>query len=91
VIDKENVIAILRDGDNAVAVFGLSHMGLDYGRAMSLTRKSDGVWATGGFVQFFAEPEAITALGNGRFAVLNVSRVVVFSSRDGILGLAACK
>jgi hypothetical protein len=91
VIDKENVIAILKDGDNAVAVFGLSHMGLDYGRAMSLKRKPDGAWATGRFMQFFAEPEAVTALGNGRFAALNVGRVVVFSSDEGIMGLAECK
>jgi hypothetical protein len=91
VFDKENVIAILKDGDNAVAIFGLAHMGLDYGRAMSLTRKSDAAWATGRLIQFFAEPEAITALGNGRFAVLNVGRVVIFSSGEGILGLATCK
>ncbi|GEM_PF-6791361 len=80
VIDKENVIAILKDGDNAVAIFGLAHMGLDYGRAMSLIRKSDGTWETGRPIQFFAEPEAITAVGNRRFAVLNVGRVVVFLS-----------
>jgi hypothetical protein len=91
VIDKENVIAILRDGDNAVAIFGLAHMSLDYGRAMSLTRKSDGTWATGRLIQLFAEPEAITALGNGRFAVLNAGRVIVFLPGEGILGLAACK
>jgi hypothetical protein len=91
VIDKENVIAILKDGDNAVALFGLAQLGLNYGRAMSLTRKPDGVWATGRSMQFFAEPEAITALGNAKFAVLNAGRVVVFSSGEGILGLAACK
>jgi len=91
VIDKENVIAILKDGENAVAVFGLAHLGLNYGRAMSLRRKPDGVWATGRSMQFFAEPEAITALGNGKFAVLSAGRVVVFSSGEGILGLAVCK
>jgi hypothetical protein len=91
VIDKENVIAILKEGDNAVAIFGLAHMSLDYGRAMSLTRKSDGTWATGRLIQLFAEPEAITALGNGRFAVLNAGRVIAFSPSEGILGLAACK
>ena len=91
VIDKENVIAILKDGDNAVAILGLSHMGLDYGRAISIRRKSDGTWGTGRLIQFFAEPEAVTALGGGRFAVLNAGRVVVFSSEEGILGLAACK
>jgi HEAT repeat protein len=90
-INDDNVIAIFKDGDNAVAVFGLSHMGLDYGYAMGLTRNPDGAWAISRTTQLFAEPEAITALGNGRFAVLNVGRVFVFSSDDGILGLATCK
>lgn len=91
VIDAENVIAILKDGDSAVAILGLSHLGLNYGRAMSLRRKPDGAWAIGRLMQLFAEPEAITALDNGRFAVLSANRAVVFSSSEGILGLATCQ
>jgi hypothetical protein len=91
VIEKENVIAILRDGDNAVAILGLSHMGLDYGFAMSLTRSPTGAWIMSKTIQFFAEPEAIAALGDRKFAVMSAGRAVVFSSGDGILGLATCK
>lgn len=90
-IDKENVLAITRDGGGAVAIFGLAHLGLNYGYAISLTRKPDRTWRISRTMQFFAEPEAVTDLGNRRLAVLNAGKVVVFSPSEGILGLATCR
>jgi len=86
-----NVVAILRDGEDAVAILGLAHMGFDDGYAVSLARRAAGSWTVTRTMQLLARPEAVAALKNGRFAVLNADRAVVLSSGEGILGLANCE
>jgi hypothetical protein len=66
---NDNVAAIIPDGDNAVAIFGLAHLGLDYGYALTLRRPENGGWETREVGRFFSEPSAVTALGDGEFAV----------------------
>jgi hypothetical protein len=89
---KDNVTAISRTEDgNAIALFGLAHMGFDYGYVLRLDRNSDGGFHLTGIARLPAEGEGLVSLGRDLFAVRSAGRMVVFSSGLGILGLAKCE
>ena len=90
VLQRDNVVALEYDTDGAIAIFGLAHMSFDYGSALKITRNADGTFNQTEVAIFPSEPTAITRLKDGKFAVLTSDRVVIFSSKDGILGTASC-
>jgi len=89
VIFRDDVVGMANDGDGAMVLFGLAHMGLAYGYVLRVTRTSDDDWKLSEVARLPAEGEALTTLSPGTFAALSRGRVVVFT-RTGILGMAAC-
>jgi len=89
VIFQDDVVGMANDRDGAMALFGLSHMGLAYGYVLRVTRTSDDEWTLSEVARLPAEGEALTTLAPGTFAVLSRDRVVVFTW-TGILGMAPC-
>jgi len=89
VIFRDDVDGMANDGDGAMVLFGLAHMGLAYGYVLRVIRTSDDDWNLSEVARLPAEGEALTTLAPGTFAALSRNRVVVFT-RIGILGMAAC-
>jgi len=89
VVFRDDVVGMANDGDGAIVLFGLSHMGLAYGYVLRVTRTSDNDWGLSEAARLPAEGEALTTVAPGTFAALSRNRVVVFT-RTGILGMAAC-
>ena len=89
---KDNVIAISGTEDgNAIALFGLAHMGFDYGYVLRLERNSDGGFHLTEIARLPARGDGLVSLGQDLFAVRSAGRTIVFSSKLGILGLAMCE
>ena len=65
-------------------------MGFNYGFALKVSRNADGSWIQADVARFPGEPIGWTKLKSDRIAVLNANRVVVLSSKEGILGVASC-
>jgi len=89
VIFRDDVVGMANDGDGAMVLFGLAHMGLAYGYVLRVIRTSDDDWKLSEVARLPAEGEALTTLAPGTFAALSRDRVVVFT-RTRILGTAAC-
>ena len=91
-IVKDNVRALSLAADSqAVAMFGLAHMGFNYGYVLRVERTPDGKFSLSKAAQLPAEGAGMVSLGSDLFAVQSAGRAVVFSSSKGILGLAACQ
>lgn len=88
-IHTVNVTSVARDGEDAVAVFGLSHMTIDFGYALLISHPAQGVWEKSEVARLPASAKGMTTISPGTFAVLSAGRVVVFT-RGGIQGLASC-
>jgi hypothetical protein len=73
-----------------MALFGLAHMGIDYGYVLRLNRSNDGGFHLAQTAFLPAEGDALVPLGRDLFAVRSAGRVVVFSPKLGISGLAKC-
>jgi hypothetical protein len=90
VLDRDNVHGLDYDNDGAIVLFGLAHMGFNYGYALKVSRNADGSWTQTQIARLPGEPQGWTGLKSDRVAVLTAGRVVVFSSKEGILGVASC-
>jgi hypothetical protein len=90
VLDRDNVHGMDYDNDGAIVLFGLAHMGFNYGYALKVSRNADGTWTQTEVAQLPGEPEWWTRLKSDGMAVMAGDRVVVFSSNEGILGVAPC-
>ena len=90
VLIRDNVHGMDYDNDGAIVLFGLAHLGFNYGYALKVSRNSDGSWTQTDIARLPAEPQGWTRLKSDRIAVLTADRVVVFSSKEGILGVASC-
>ncbi len=90
VLDRDNVHGMEYDNDGAIVLFGLAHMGFNYGYALKVSQNADGTWTQTEVARFPGEPESWMRLNSDRVAVLAGDRVVVFSSKEGILGVASC-
>ena len=89
-IRKDNVVAIAPDEDGPVALFGLSHMDLAYGYAVHVTRPNGETWKPVEIARLPAEADALLTIAPDLFAAWSDRRVVIFSAKRGILGLATC-
>jgi HEAT repeat protein len=89
IIFRDDVVGMANDGDGAMVLFGLAHMGLAYGYVLRVIRTSDNHWGISEAARLPAEGEALTIVAPGTFAALSRNRVVVFTRTD-ILGMAAC-
>ena len=78
-----------KDSDSAMVLFGLSHMGFEYGYVLRAERSSDNKWILSEVARLPAEGEALTTISPGVFAALTRNRVVIFT-RSSILGMAVC-
>lgn len=90
-IQKDNVVGIEPDEDGPVVLFGLAHMGLAYGYALQVTRPNGEAWKSVEVARLPAEADALVSVGPDLFAAWSDRRVVVFSAKRGILGLATCE
>jgi hypothetical protein len=90
VLDRDNVRGMDYDGRGAIVVFGLAHMGFNYGYVLGLSPKGDGKWDQTEVAHLPGEPVSWTKLKSDRIAIMTAGRVLVFSSNDGILGVASC-
>lgn len=90
-IQKDNVVGIEPDEDGTVVLFGLAHMGLAYGYAVHVTRSNGETWRSVEVARLPAEAGALVTVGPDLFAAWSDRRVVVFSTRQSILGLATCE
>lgn len=90
VLDRDNVREIDLDSGGAIVMFGLAHMGFNYGYVLRVSPKGDGSWTQTDVAHLPGEPGSWTRLKSDRIAVVTAGRVVVFSSNDGILGVASC-
>ncbi|MGA3371494.1 MAG: HEAT repeat domain-containing protein [Terracidiphilus sp.] len=90
VLDRDNVRGMDYDNDGAIVLFGLAHMGFNFGYALKVSRNADGTWTQTEVARLPGEPEWWTRLNLDRVAVLAGNKVVVFSPREGILGVASC-
>jgi hypothetical protein len=89
---KDNVRALSAvEGTKAIAMFGLAHMGFDYGYVLRVERTPDGMFNLSEVAQLPAEGDAMVSLAPDLFAVTSASRTVVVSFSKGILGLAKCQ
>jgi hypothetical protein len=90
VLDRDNVRGMDYDNGGAIVIFGLAHLGFNYGYVLRISRNADGSWAQTDIAHLPGEPGSWTRLKSNRIAILTAGRVVVFSSSDGILGVASC-
>ncbi|MDW5266174.1 MULTISPECIES: HEAT repeat domain-containing protein [Acidobacteriaceae] len=90
VLDRDNVRGMDYDGTGAIVVFGLAHMGFNYGYVLGVSPNGDGTWAQTEVAHLPGEPGSWTKLKSDRIAIMTAGRVLVFSSNDGILGVASC-
>jgi len=90
VLDRDNVRGMDYDGRGAIVVFGLAHMGFNYGYVLDVNPNGDGKWAQTEVAHLPGEPVSWTKLKSDRIAIMTSGRVLVFSSNDGILGIASC-
>ena len=87
---RDNVRGMDYDNDGAVVLFGLAHLGFNYGYALRVNRNADGSWTQKEIARLPGVPGSWTRLKSDRIAVLTAGRVVVFSSKEGTLGVARC-
>lgn len=87
---EDNVIAMEPDGEATMVLFGLAHLGSDYGYVVRVTRTGDSGWHLAEVARLPSEADVLATIGPGRFAAWSAGRVVVFT-KDGIEGLAACE
>jgi hypothetical protein len=90
VLARDNVHGMDYDNDGAIVLFGLAHLGFNYGYALKVSRNADGSWTQTDIARLPGEPQSWTRLKSDRIAVLTAGRVVVFSSKEGVLGVAPC-
>jgi hypothetical protein len=90
VLDRDNVHGLEYADNGAVVLFGLAHLGFNYGYALRVVRKADGTWEQTVLARLPGEPQGHVRLDNDLIAVLSGSRVIILSMKDGILGVAAC-
>ena len=90
VLDRDNVRGMDYDGRGAIVLFGLAHMGFNYGYVLNVTANGDGSWSQTDVAHLPGEPGSWARLKSDRVAIVTAGRVVVFSSKDGILGVASC-
>jgi HEAT repeat protein len=90
VLIRDNVHGMDYDNDGAIVLFGLAHLGFNYGYALKVSRNADGSWTQKDIARLPGEPQSWTRLKLDRIAVLTAGRVVVFSSKEGVLGVASC-
>jgi hypothetical protein len=90
VLIRDNVHGMDYDNDGAIVLFGLAHLGFNYGYALKVSRNTDGSWTQTDIARLPGEPQSWTRLKSDRIAVLTAGRVIVFSSKKGILGVAPC-
>ncbi len=93
ILVRDNVHGIQYESDDsvgAIAFFGLAHMSFDFGYALKLSLSEEGSWKIEEIARLPGEPVATTTIGPGLYAVKANGYVVVLSSKDGIIGLAAC-
>lgn len=84
-----NVTAIFPDGDGAVAVIELSHMGIDFGIVASLDFGADDRWTLHEVARLPTSTSETIQISPGVYAARSRHRVTVFN-RTQILGLATC-
>jgi len=89
-IQKDNVVGIEPDAEGPVVLFGLAHMGIAYGYAVHVTRPN-GEWKSVEVARLPAEADSLVTIGPDLFAAWSDRRVVVFSAKRSILGLATCE
>jgi hypothetical protein len=90
-IQKDNVVGIEPDADGPIVLFGLAHMGLAYGYALRVTKSNGETWKSVEVARLPAEADSLVTIGPDLFAAWSDRRVVVFSAKRGILGLATCE
>jgi hypothetical protein len=90
VLIRDNVQGMDYDNDGAIVLFGLAHLGFNYGYALKVSRNADGSWTRTDIARLPGEPQGWTRLKSDRIAVLTARRVVVLSSKDGIIGVVPC-
>lgn len=91
VLQKDNVVGIAADADGPVVLFGLAHMSLAYGYVLQVTRTPEKAWKLAEVARLPAQAEGLATIGPDLFAAWSDGRVVVFSPKRGILGIAACE
>jgi hypothetical protein len=72
-------------------MFGLAHMGFNYGYVLRVERAPDGKFNLSEVAQFPAEGNGMVSLEPDLFVVQGVGRAVIFSPSQGVLGLASCQ
>lgn len=93
IIIRDNVLGMEYESDEgvgAIAFLGLAHMGFDFGYALKVSLADDGSIKKEEIARLPGEPTAWTTIGPGLYAVEANTYVVVFSSGEGVLGLASC-
>jgi hypothetical protein len=90
VLDRDNVHGLEYSEGGAIVLFGLAHLGFNYGYALRVARNVDATWVQTEIARLPGEPEGHVRLDGGNFAVLSGGRVVILSQNDAILGVAAC-
>jgi hypothetical protein len=93
ILIKDNVRGMeyeLNGGLGAVVFLGLGHMGFNLGYVLRIGMAEAGTWNEDEIARLPGQPDAWGALAPSLFAVEAHGRVVVFSTKEGILGLAAC-
>lgn len=88
---RDSVIGMEYDQEDAIALFGLAHMSLDYGYVLRISRAPDGAWSLTEAARLPGTATGWTTLGPNLFAAKSAGRVIVFSSKLGILGSATCE
>ena len=91
VLVKDNVVGIASDTDGAVVLFGLAHMSLAYGYALQVVRTPENAWRLTEVARLPDQADALAAIGPDLFAAWSDGRAVVFSAKQGILGMAVCE
>jgi HEAT repeat protein len=90
VLVRDNVHGMDYDNDGAIALLGLAHLGFNYGYALKVSRNADASWTQTDIARLPGEPQGWIRLKADRIAVQSSGRVVVFSSKEGIVGVASC-
>lgn len=90
VLSRDNVHGIEYADNGAIVLFGLAHLGFNYGYALRVARKPDGTWEQTEIARLPGVPEGQFRIDNNQIAVLSGDRAVVLSHDKGILGVAKC-